>query len=298
MRKLVNVPVASVWTTDCSAREGDGEALTATPDIESWIKGMDYARLIDLHDRNLIQTQVLYGEEVIVVEEKNGWSSVLVPSQASRKNSDGYPGWIQSVQLIDQPETWTQHQEFVLVTSHGAKLKHGEEIRKLAYATILPLASKDEESIYVHTPTGIGQLAANDAELFVEENGDGGMIVECGMQFLRLPYLWAGNSSFGYDCSGFVYSICRANGYLIPRDVGEQSEFGRDVKLSELEVGDALFFAYEEGKGELHHVGLYAGDGKLLHSPKTGKCIELIELKGTFYEKELCKARRYVRDAR
>ncbi len=59
-----------------------------------------------------------------------------------------------------------------------------------------------------------------------------------------------------------------------------------------MKAGDLLFFAYEEGKGAIHHVGLYVGGGKMLHSPKTGKSIEILTLKETIYEKELCAVRR------
>ena len=296
MRKVVNVPVATVWTTNENARDCDQKALTATPDIEGWIKEMDYDRLIDLHDRNLVQTQVLYGEEVIVTEERNGWTAVVIPSQSSDKNSDGYPGYIHSAQLVEKPQSWSNHQQFVIVKDHGAELVLAELVLKLSFGTILLLDKIEEEIVYVHTPTGKGYLNRENIKFFADEKGDGNSLVETGKQFLGLPYLWAGNSSFGYDCSGFVYSICRANGYLIPRDAGEQSRVGRDISLAEIEPGDALFFAYEEGKGALHHIGLYAGDGKLLHSPMTGKSIEIIELEGTIYEKELCRARRYVRD--
>lgn len=296
MKKLVNVPVATVWTTNQSARDYDQKALTATAEIEGWIRGMDYDKLIDLHDRNLVQTQVLFGEEVIVIEERNGWSAVVIPSQASHKNSEGYPGYIPSAQLVEKPESWSEYSQLVIVNIHGAELVLDESVLTLSYGTILLLDRIDEDIVYVQTPIGRGYLNRKSVKLYEGEKGDGKSLVEAGKQFLGLPYLWAGNSSFGYDCSGFVYSICRANGYLIPRDAEDQSMVGDNIKLTELEPGDALFFAYEEGKGELHHVGMYAGDGKLLHSPKTGKSIELIELQGTIYEKELCRARRYVRD--
>jgi cell wall-associated NlpC family hydrolase len=57
--------------------------------------------------------------------------------------------------------------------------------------------------------------------------------------------------------------------------------------------GDLLFFAYEEGKGNLHHVGIYDGNNKMLHAPQTGSGVEVIPLKGTVYEKELFAVRRY-----
>ena len=293
MKKLVNVPVATVWTTAESARDSDCKVLTATADMEAWIKEMDYDRLIELHDRNLVQTQVLYGEEVIVTEEKNGWSACLIPSQTSKKNSQGYPGYIPSAQLVEHPQNWPDLQQSVFVNVHGAELVIEESFLKLSYGTILFLNKIEEDVVYVQTPTGNGRMDRKYMKWIDDQKADGNSLVETGKQFLGLPYLWAGNSSFGYDCSGFVYSMCRANGYLIPRDAGDQSEVGKEIPFSEMEPGDALFFAYEEGKGALHHVGLYAGEGRMLHSPKTGKPIEMIELKGTIYEKELCKVRRY-----
>ncbi|HLR40215.1 MAG TPA: NlpC/P60 family protein, partial [Virgibacillus sp.] len=57
------------------------------------------------------------------------------------------------------------------------------------------------------------------------------------------------------------------------------------------------FFAYEAGKGKLHHVGIYYGNGKMIHAPQTGKGVEVISLKDTVYEKELYAARRYWQEA-
>ena len=63
--------------------------------------------------------------------------------------------------------------------------------------------------------------------------------------------------------------MCKANGYIIPRDAHDQAEAGKRIALNEMEPGDLLFFAYEEGKGSIHHVGIYYGEGKLIHSPNT-----------------------------
>jgi cell wall-associated NlpC family hydrolase len=87
--------------------------------------------------------------------------------------------------------------------------------------------------------------------------------------------------------------MCKANGFIIPRDAHDQANAGVEIKLEEIRPGDLLFFAYEGGKGRIHHVGIYYGDGKLLHSPNTGKTVEIIPLAGTIYERELCAARRY-----
>ena len=122
------------------------------------------------------------------------------------------------------------------------------------------------------------------------------MAVDKGLAFLDLPYLWGGMSSYGYDCSGFTYTMLKACGYFIPRDAGDQARGGVEVPLDNAErweKGDLLFFANDEGKGNVRHVGFYYGNGLLLHSHSTGKSIELLKLAGSSLEKDLCAVRRY-----
>jgi len=168
---------------------------------------------------------------------------------------------------------------------------------QISYQTQLPLLKEDKEWLEVQTPVGRGRIKRQDAVVMEDRNrkvkGTGDMIIAAGEQFLNLPYLWGGMSAWGYDCSGFAYATHKANGYLIPRDATDQARQGKEVGLASIQPGDLLFFAHEKGEGAIHHVGIYYGKGKMLHSPKTGKTVELIELKGTLYEEELCAARRY-----
>lgn len=296
---LVNVPVATLWTSYDSAREIDLEAISGTVNLEAWLEKMTYEPRLQLCDSNLVQSQILFGQEVLIIDETDGWAHVVVPDQPSSKDDRGYPGWIPKAQLIQQSDWYIKHGPIVVVTSKHALLfsEKDEQLMQLSYQTMLPAIEHIGNRIRVKTPTGIGILCSDDVVLYPSEKGvpkkNGAAIVAEGEQFLGLPYLWGGMSSYGYDCSGFSYNMCRANGYIIPRDAHEQAAAGENVELSEIQPGDLLFFAYEEGKGRIHHVGIYYGDGKLLHSPNTGKNIEIISLEGTIYEKELCAARRY-----
>ncbi|WP_042350458.1 C40 family peptidase [Bacillus massiliigorillae] len=294
---VVNVPVATVWTSPTSPREIDFIAISNDCNIKTWIATLQYESLIDLYDSNRVQTQVLYGEEVHVVEVVKEWASVIIPSQPSSKRAKGYPGWIPIAQLVVTPSLEKKkYDQIAIVTSKTAVLKKSEvqvEI-ELSYATILPVHLNEGDRVLVHTPTGLGIISAQDVVIGQSmKKGKNVDFIRSGEKFLGLPYLWAGMSSFGYDCSGFVYSICRANGYVIPRDAHDQVTKGKEIPITELKAGDVIFFAYEEGKGAIHHVGFYYGDGQMLHSPKTGRNIEIIKLEGTIYEKELCAARRY-----
>jgi cell wall-associated NlpC family hydrolase len=287
-KRIVNVPVATVWTSVDSPRELDRDAIGNPADVEAWLTSLTLEESLDFYNNNMIQTQLLYGEAVLVVEEKGDWASVLIPSQSTSKNEAGYPGWVPKVQLTVVLEGWNLEAAAV-VTRHKARLGELE----LSYLTALPFLKEESGQVYVQTPDGSkGVLDATDVQVSFSK-GNGRAIVAAGEQFLGLPYLWGGMSSFGYDCSGLAYSMCKANGYVIPRDAHDQAASGKEVALEKIEPGDLLFFAYEEGKGTIHHVGIYYGNGKLLHSPNTGKTVEIIDLAGTIYERELCAARRY-----
>jgi hypothetical protein len=298
-KMLVNVPVATVWTAAESARDIDHAALRTPPDLEGWLSKLTYETRLELCEANLVQTQVLFGQEVLLISEKNGWAEVVIPEQASAKNRQGYPGYIPFRQLVSLKSETNRHREIAVVMAKktGLLSETGIPLFQLSFQTMLPVLNKSENKIIVETPEGIGVISTEDVNIFsntaTRKKGSGQDIIATGERFLGLPYLWGGMSSYGYDCSGFSYMMHKANGYTIPRDAGDQAQGGVAVLLDKIKRGDLLFFAYEEGKGKLHHVGIYYGDGKLLHSPKTGKTVEILSLAGTVYEQELCAARRY-----
>ncbi|MFK9093904.1 NlpC/P60 family protein [Bacillus salipaludis] len=294
---IVNVPVATVWTSFDSPREIDHAAVTNPVSLDAWLDGLTYETRLGLCDQNLVQTQLLYGEEVVVAEENGDWAHVIIPSQSTSKGDRGYPGWVPKTQLVEVVDDWNMTDApIAIVTSRKAKLfkENHQSSLELSYLTALPFLYEQEGKSFVKTPDGTGVLDSKDVVITDSPaRGNGHAIVSAGEQFLHLPYLWGGMSSYGYDCSGFSYSMCKANGYVIPRDAHDQAAAGKKVEVAEIEPGDLLFFAYEKGKGRIHHVGIYYGDGKLLHSPNTGKTVEIIPLEGTIYEQELCAARRY-----
>ncbi|MED3943614.1 C40 family peptidase [Priestia megaterium] len=294
----VCVAVATVWTSYDSCREIDDNATSVPVKLDKWLEQLTYTRRLELCEKNLVQTQLLLGEEVYVTERKGKWAKIVIPSQFSSKDERGYPGWVPSHQLISQAEYSPLNKPTAVVTAAIATLQLAEEALQISYQTQLPLLKEDKEWLEVQTPVGSGKIKRQDAVVIEDRNrkatkGTGDMIIAAGEQFLNLPYLWGGMSAWGYDCSGFAYATHKANGYLIPRDATDQARRGKEVGLDSIQPGDLLFFAHEKGEGSIHHVGIYYGNGKMLHSPKTGKTVELIELKGTLYEEELCAARRY-----
>ena len=294
-KKTIAVTVATLWTTPEKARSIDKNALTNPVRLIDWLEPLTYSERLELCDHNHVQSQVLYGEEVILLDQRGNWSYVLVPSQPSSKDERGYPGWIPTVQLSNQlPD---DNSLYVATNKHGAKLRNMTEDREmlLSYQTILPVIEERNLNYVVWTPHGDGQLDKEEVTLWKknEQVGTGEELVQEAEKFIGLLYLWGGMSSYGYDCSGFSYNMARSIGCTIPRDAHDQLKNGDPVEEGQWKKGDLLFFAYEQGKGSVHHVGIYYGDGKMIHSPSTGRFIEVTPLKGTLYEEELCGVVRY-----
>ncbi|ANU14003.1 NLP/P60 family protein [Planococcus halocryophilus Or1] len=296
---VCSVPVATVWTAPEKARPVDAEGIAEHPNINNWLKSMSQEDNQDLVNGNRIQTQLLYGEPVLIEEVVNDWAKIIALWQPCQKDERGYPGWVPASQL----------KEVENLTELGyARVKHNKAqlwtedfkpLKVVSFNTMLPV-KEIGEFIRLQTPDGDALVMTEAVEIVSaysqSPKGSGVDIAELGADFLDLPYLWAGMSSYGLDCSGLTYNLMKANGVIISRDAVDQVLEGFEVDPSAAEswhIGDLLFFAHEEGKGKIHHVGVYYGNGLMLHSPKPGKSVEIIELAGTKHEVELCAIRRF-----
>lgn len=96
------------------------------------------------------------------------------------------------------------------------------------------------------------------------------------------PYRYGGADLDGFDCSGLVFFIHRELGVTVPRTAAEQYSASTPVNVRRMEPGDLLFFRTTKRK-RVTHVGIYAGDGRFIHAPQTGRDIELRELTDPYY---------------
>ncbi len=110
---------------------------------------------------------------------------------------------------------------------------------------------------------------------------------EVAVTVVGVPYRWGGESpATGFDCSGLVRWAYGRVGIELPHSSYALYDEGRRVAESRIVPGDLLFF---EGLG---HVGLYIGNGRMVHAPQSGRTVEVVRLDGSSYGSRLIGARR------
>ncbi len=104
---------------------------------------------------------------------------------------------------------------------------------------------------------------------------NGQALVDYAMQFLGQAYVWAGNQPGGFDCSGLTqYVVQNVLGYDIGHGTAGQTAFGTPVAYGNWQAGDLIFFQ-DTGDAGISHVGIYIGNGQMIHAenPSTGVTI-------------------------
>ncbi len=119
-------------------------------------------------------------------------------------------------------------------------------------------------------------------------------LVMSAMNFLGVPYRRGGNSAeHGFDCSGFTrYVFEHSLGLVLPRRSDEQAHRAGllAVTREELKPGDLVFF--NTMRRAFSHVGIYVGEGKFIHAPRTGGEVRIEDMRQAYWAKRFNGARR------
>ncbi|MBV1849246.1 C40 family peptidase [Catellatospora tritici] len=95
-------------------------------------------------------------------------------------------------------------------------------------------------------------------------------VVRFALDQIGTGYKWGGEGPGGYDCSGLVAAAFHRIGINLPHHAGRQEQRSREISRSELKAGDLVFFY-----ADLHHVGIYLGDGNMVHAPSFGERVRI-----------------------
>ncbi|MGH7544322.1 MAG: NlpC/P60 family protein [Gemmatimonadota bacterium] len=246
-------------------------------------RSLAHVRAEPRHAAELV-TQMILGEEALVLSARDPWLQVRL--------ADGYVGWVHQGSVVrsavDDPEAFARSLDGPLppddpaawvVVARGAVLRQGPDPGSPQAADLVQGAR-----LRIEDP-GRGPLAATlpdgttgwlDREVALPANRlserfprDGEALVEHAAGFLGLPYLWGGTSEKGFDCSGLVQRIYGLHGIRLPRDADPQSRVGEPVDPGpdgrDVRPGDLAFFVEPPG-GRVTHVGILAGEGRMIHA--------------------------------
>jgi cell wall-associated NlpC family hydrolase len=105
----------------------------------------------------------------------------------------------------------------------------------------------------------------------VPVNGRAGIAVQAAMDQLGDSYSWGADGPTSFDCSGLTMYAWGKAGVSLPHSSASQFSEGRRVSRANLMPGDLVFF----GDPSIHHVGMYIGNGRMVHAPRPGKPVQI-----------------------
>ena len=220
-------------------------------------------------------SQALLGTPVHILEiaSKNGWPQIQSP--------DSYTGWVHkdAITLMSREaySAWNAAPKVVVTALTGIVYdrpsKKGAAVSDVVAGDRLRLEGRRGGFWKVGFPDGrTGYLSRKDAKELsawrssLDNSADA--ILSTARSMLGFPYIWAGMSPKGFDCSGFVRTVLFMHDIIAPRDSGPQSRVGERIgPWQQLRKGDLVFFGRWDGENpRVSHVGFYLGNGQFIHS--------------------------------
>lgn len=153
------------------------------------------------------------------------------------------------------------------------------------------VASKSKSA----TPTKTENLRKLGSNNNGKVSGSIKSILKDAEKYLGSPYKYGGNTSSGFDCSGFTVKVFQENNFTLPRRSEDQSNVGKSVDIADTKPGDLLFFATGGGY-KVSHVGVVHsvendGEIKFIHS-STSKGVIISSLNEKYWNKAYLRAQR------
>ena len=187
-------------------------------------------------------SQLFFGELIEIISRKKNWSLVV-------SNIDKYIGWIRTSHFLPISKS-----DYIKLNNKKKKFSDTEisiSNKKIKKYTI-PSGSLISNCNYLGFSYDFNNEKFNNIE-------------EISMTFLNSPYLWGGKTKFGTDCSGFVQTVFKIYGKILPRDAYEQALEGVEVtSVKNSKTGDLAFFGKKIN--EITHVGIIISTNKIIHS--------------------------------
>jgi cell wall-associated NlpC family hydrolase len=281
-------------------KELKGQIILPIVDVRAY---PHYQRSGSRHSHDLNQTtQLLWGEEIIIVSEQKEWTHITIPSQSifCRKNKKtlSCSGWIPTRSFIKIKQS---HQPDAFVKTACAQLYESQSdtlppALTVSLGTPLRGYQVDEDWWQVESPDQKKLWIKNkqlrstkkDKVLKRKEKLRSSLLKTC-MFFLNKPYCWGGRSTHQHDeqkknhfssvdCSGLIQLIYQAHGITVPRNSTGLYFASKQINGNQLLPGDLLFISTNKNAHDIFHVMLYLGNNQLLEASGKKKKIHILSI--------------------
>lgn len=252
-------------------------------------------------------TMVYKGQSVTILESSNGWHKI--------KTQNGQIGWASSDYISTSGQggggsTETPSTGKGTVTASTLNIRSGPStsnsiVGKAYKGNTVDILSSSNGWYKVKLSNGQVGWGSSDyiskgGESSGGSEGSGGgssetnnaqAIINTAKAQLGKPYVWGAEGPNSFDCSGLVYYVYGQHGIKMPRTSREQANVGTTVSQSQLQPGD-LIFSSTDGSGGVNHVGIYIGNGQMIHAPKPGDVVKTTNINSSYWQNTYVKAKR------
>lgn len=217
-----------------------------------------------------VLSAVVNGEKVAVVDELSGWYKVAYGGVVGYMSSEYL-----SVSKVESADLGT-----AMVNGTNVRMRSGPGtdysiVTEYGLGVKVPVIGINNGWFKVSTNAGTGYILSDyityesgvieKSAAASASSSNNSPIVATAMNYLGVPYVWAGASPSGFDCSGFTYYVFKENGYTLNRVAYDQYYgAGTYVDKANLQPGDLVFFT--SSSSSIGHVGIYIGNNEFIHA--------------------------------
>ena len=248
------------------------------------------------------------GTEVTVVSSSNGWSKVNVCGVSGYVSSDYLSSTKPSTGSSSSNES-TSNSTSTMYTTDRLNLRKGAGT---SYSVITTLdkgiavtvhsSSNGWSKVSVNGMTGyvsssyLSSTKPSNSSSSTDSSTSSKVdkVLNFASQQLGKPYVWGAQGPNSFDCSGLTYYVYKnAAGITLPRTSVEQSKYGTTVSKSNLKAGDLIFFDTSgPNDGGVSHVGIYVGNGQMIHASSSQKKIVKVSVETSYWNNAFVRAKR------
>lgn len=209
-------------------------------------------------------TQVNKGTQVTILDHESGWYKLKFPK--------GTIGWMRG-DLLKPLSVLSAAKQSI-----SARVARGTDRSSRSTPKVAKKSSTKSKSSYVASKTPSAKV-------------DSGDLMARAMALRGTRYRWGGTSRSGFDCSGFVTAVYKSEGVKLPRSSKDMAKVGVKVPKDQLKPGDLVFFKTRRSS-RINHVGIYAGNGKFIHSSSGKGQVRVDSLNSGYYASRMVTAKR------